>query len=411
MNPTEQEQQLRDSLTHHADRVSGHPFGLAEVKQQARGIRRRRQGLSVLAAAAVLAVAVPTGLSLGGSLDSGQEIQRPATTNSVSPSPAPSPAPTPRADGTFPLTVHGLPTGDAAGVPYLEGGRLVTPSGPVRLPEPYGMVTPYDGGYLAVLSSQHPGQVVVLNAAMEVIHTYPDGGFSLAVSQDGSRVAYVVRESKTKVRLVDAPTDGTDAVTWTIDVPRGESLEPVGFLDDDTVVYNSPAADVMGYARAGDKPTPITGLLRVDDASEATGLVSGLVSYGNDGGCSGVMDPATGELLWKSCEVSKLRFSPDGRYVVADASYFDGAGSPTLTVLDASTGGVVVTFSPESGTRTVVGVSQAVWEDDSTVLAYLAEGNDQTMVRLGLNGSIERVTEVFTVKGMVVNVWFSEHRR
>jgi hypothetical protein len=165
----------------------------------------------------------------------------------------------------------------------------------------------------------------------------------------------------------------------------------------------------MGLARTGGETTPIEGLRRVDDASP-TGMVSGLVSYDVNGGCSGVMDPATGKLQWKSCDYSNLRFSPDGRYVVADASYFDGPGSPTLTILDASTGDVVAHFSPVQR-DTVVGVSQAVWEDGDTVLAFVDEGGDQAMVRLGTDGSIEAVTDVVTVRDMSVALWFTEQTR
>jgi hypothetical protein len=308
--------------------------------------------------------------------------------------------------------VHGLEQGAPAGLPYIDGGagQLVTPEGRVDLPEPYSTITPYNGGWLTIGSAQHPDSVIMLDADMNVTHLDPAGGYELAVSQDGSRVAYVVRESKNQVMLVDAPTDGTDPITWLIDVPGGEMLDPVGFLDDDTVVYSSDVADVMGIARAGGELTPITSLRRIDDASEATGMISGLVSYGIDGGCSGVMDPASGELVWKSCDYSNLRFSPDGRHVVADASYFDGPGSPSLTILDAETGEVVSDFRP-TARRTVVGVSQAAWEDDDSVLAYIDEGGDQAMVRLGLDGSIERVTDVVTVRTTSVALWLAEQPR
>jgi hypothetical protein len=391
--------------------VGGHPIGLDDVRDRARSIRRRRNAVRGVVAAVVLAVAVPVGLSATDLLGSSGTPAPPVASRTPEPTPD-SPAPTPGPDGSFPLTVHGLEKGEPAGVPYVvgKGNQLVTPDGTIDLPEPYATITPYHGGWLAIGSSQHPGQVIMLDDNLEVTHTDPAGGNVLAVSQDGTRVAYVVREAKNRVMLVNAPTDGTDPVTWMIDVPGGESLDPVGFLDDDTVVYNSIAPDVMGIARTGGTTTPIQGLRRVDDASEATGLVSGLVSYGVDGGCSGVMDPASGRLLWKSCDYSNLRFSPDGRLVVADASYFDGPGSPTLTILDASTGDVVADFSPEQR-DTVVGVSQAVWEDDDTVLAYVDEGGDQAMVRLGADGSIEAVTDVVTVRSMSVALWFAEHSR
>lgn len=391
--------------------VGGHPIGLDDVRDRARSIRRRRNAVRGVVAAVVLAVAVPVGLSTTDLLGSSRTPAPPVASGSVEPSPD-TPAPTPGPDGSFPLTVHGLAKGEPAGLPYVvaKSDQLVTPDGTFDLPESYSMITPYNGGWLAVGSSQHPEQIVMLDDNFQVTHTDPAGGYDLAVSADGSHVAYTVRESKTEVMLVNAPTDGTDPVTWMIEVPPGESLNPVAFLDDDSVVYYTPAADIMGVARTGGTLTPIDGFRRVDDASEATGMVSGLVSYGIDGGCSGVMDPATGQLRWKSCDYSDLRFSPDGRYVVADASYFDGPGSPTLTILDASTGDVVAHFSPVQR-DTVVGVAQAVWEDDESVLAFVDEGGDQAMVRLGIDGSIEAVTDVVTVRSMSVALWFAEQTR
>ena len=391
--------------------VGGHPIGLDDVRDRARSIRRRRNAVRGVVAAVVLAVAVPVGLSATDLLGSSGTPAPPVASNSPQPTPD-TPAPTPGPDGSFPLTVHGLSKGEPAGLPYVvaKGDQLVTPDGTFDLPESYAMITPYNGGWLAVGSSQHPGKIIMLDDNFEVTHTDPAGGYELAVSADGSQVAYSVRESNSQVLLVKAPTDGADPVTWLIDIPGGESLDPVGFLDNDTVVYQSDVADVMGIARTGGTLTPIEGFRRVDDASEATGMISGLVSYGIDGGCSGVMDPDSGKLQWKSCDHSNLRFSPDGRYVVGDASYFDGPGSPTLTILEASTGQEVAHFSPEQR-DTVVGVSQAVWEDDDTLLAFVDEGGDQAMVRLGTDGSIEAVTDVVKVPSMSVALWFAEKTR
>ena len=150
----------------------------------------------------------------------------------------------------------------------------------MRLPEPYAMITPYDGGYLAVGSTEYPGQVLVLDSDLDVTRTDPAGGDTLAVSQDGSHVAYVVRESRTEVLLVNAPTDGTRPGHLVLRPSR--AARPSTRSASSTTTRSSttaPLADVMGYAGADGEPTPIPGLLRVDDASEATGLVSGLVSY------------------------------------------------------------------------------------------------------------------------------------
>lgn len=405
---THEKDLLTQELRERSAGIGGHPIGMDDVRGRARGIRRRRTAMRGAVAAVVLAVAAPVGLSMTDVLGSAHTPAPPVASRTSEPSPD-KPTPTPPPDGSFPLTVHGLTQGEAAGVPYVvaKTSQLVTPDGTVDLPEAYATITPYNGGWLAIGSSQHPGKILMLDANLEVTHTDPAGGDLLAVSQDGSQVAYTVRQDKDTVMLVNAPTDGTDPVTWMIEVPDRESLDAVGFLDNDTVVYNSDAGGVMGYARTGESPTPIDGLRRIDDASEATGLVSGLVSYGAEGGCSGVMDPDSSNLLWKSCDYSDLRFSPDGRLVVADASYFDGPGSPTVTILDASSPEVVADFTPVARS-TVVGVTQSVWEDDDSVLSYVDEGGDQAIVRLGTDGSIERVTDVVAVRNMSVAMWFAE---
>lgn len=399
-------------LRERAADVGGHPIGLDAVRGRARGIRRRRHLLTGYAAVAVAGLALPAGLAVTAALDPDGPQAPDRIATSPPPDTAPSSVPTARAGGTFPLTVRGLPRGEAAEVPYVlnDAHQLVIDGRRVDLPEAYAMVTPYTDGWLAIGSAQHAGEVIVLDADLEVARTEPAGGFDLAVSDDGSRVAYTVRQSKERVLLVSAPTDGTAVTTWSVDVPRGESLDPVGFLDDGTVVYGSDSTDVRGIAHPGGDRTPIEDVLRVDDASAAAGLVSVLVSYDVDGGCSGVLDPASGALLWKSCDHSNLRFSPDGRLVVADAAYSDGLGSPTLSVLDARTGAEVVTFTPERR-DTVVGVTQAVWESENSVLAHLDEGGDQAMVRLGTDGSAESVTDMVTVHDMRLSLWFAEQPR
>ena len=302
---------LAHELRQRSAGVGGHPIGLDDVRDRARSIRRRRNAVRGVVAAVVLAVAVPVGLSATDLLGSSGTPAPPVASQSGEPSPD-TPAPTPGPDGSFPLTVHGLPQGEPAGVPYVvaKDDQLVTPDSTLDLPESYATITPYNGGWLAIGSEQHPGKIIMLDDNLEVTHTDPAGGYDLAVSADRSHVAYVVAEGNDKVMLVNAPTDGTDPVTWMIDSPGGEAVNPVGYLDNDTVVYNAPATDVMGIARTGGTLTPVEGLLRIDDASEATGMISGLISYGTAGGCSGVMDPESGKVLWKSCDYSNLPVQP-----------------------------------------------------------------------------------------------------
>lgn len=410
MTSNDERDLLARELRERSTAIGGHPIGLDDVRGRARSIRRRRNAVRGSVAAVVLAVAVPVGLTATDLIDSTQPTPAPpATTGSVQPSPSPSV----RAGAAFRLTLEQDPTQTLPGVSYVHFDQrvLVTPDGMVDLPQGYSMITPYAGGWLAVGSERSPEDVVMLDENLEVTRT-AGGGTSLAVSRDGSHVAYTEQRSPGQVRLVNAPTDGgVPVVTWMFKFDNpDDAIEPVGFLDNDTVVYQDQLSNKMGIAHTGDGgPIPIEGFLRLDDASEANGLVSGLVSYDVDGGCSGVMDPMSGDLLWQSCDYSGLQFSPDGRYVTALASYFDGPGSPSVSVLDARTGKPVVKFESEG--RDVVGVSQVVWEDDSSLLIILAEGTSVGMVRARLDGSMEKMIDPIEVQDMSMPIWFAEEPR
>ena len=83
---------LRDALRSRADQLGDtHPLTLDDVKGRARGIRRRRAAVSGLAAAAVLAVAVPIGIGVTDSVRTDPD-DPPVAGPSVSPS-ASSPLP------------------------------------------------------------------------------------------------------------------------------------------------------------------------------------------------------------------------------------------------------------------------------------------------------------------------------
>ena len=63
-----------------------------------------------------------------------------------------------------------------------------------------------------------------------------------------------------------------------------------------------------------------------------------------------------------------------------------------MAVLDAATGEPVVDFELVGARTGVVGINPEVaWEDDDTVVATLVTGDRQYVVRLGLDGTVERV--------------------
>ena len=101
---------------------------------------------------------------------------------------------------------------------------------------------------------------------------------------------------------------------------------------------------------------------------------------------------AGGAEVWQTCDYSLLGFSPDGRHLLGFTDYLTPDGSPTMAVLDAATGEPVVDFELVGARTGVVGINpEVVWEDDDTVVATLVAGNRQYVVRLGLDGTVERV--------------------
>ncbi len=109
---------------------------------------------------------------------------------------------------------------------------------------------------------------------------------------------------------------------------------------------------------------------------------------------------AGSELLWEECCYTLEDLSPDGSLVIG----YPDEGIPSyrrLTVLDSRTGEMVVEFD---GGRLAT-VLESAWEDDEHVLAVVQQDNRQAILRLGLDGTVERTTDFARVGGLNVT-WF-----
>jgi hypothetical protein len=174
-------------------------------------------------------------------------------------------------------------------------------------------------------------------------------------------------------------------------------VRPVGFLPGDALLVGAtdPATGQESALVVGPDgtTTPLPGSLRVGSASEVSGLFSVQTRFTGDGSCWQVRDAAAGGAeVWRTCDYSLLGFSPDGRHVLGFTDYLTPNGSPTMAVLDAASGEEVVDFELVGRRTDVVGINPEVaWEDDSTVVATLVTGGQQYVVRLGLDGTVERV--------------------
>jgi hypothetical protein len=397
MNTTDD---LTRSLQEQADRIGGHPIDLDSVRGKARSIQRRRRAATAVVAAAVLAVTVPVGITVAGGL------------TDASLQPAPAPVPTPQKDGSFPLTIEGLPAGEPAKIGYIriDEKQLVMPGGTVDTPEAYVQISPYGPNHwLALRAGDYPPsgyQVVELTEDFDVVSSVASGP-AIVLNQNFSRFAWVEIEGGQSVLVTVVPFTRTEPTRTTI----GDGLaQPVGFLPGGRVVFSSTdqatAKQSFGVVAPGGKVTELNGFLRLYDASEANGLVAGQTEFRRDGtSCAGVL--ANSRMVWDTCDHTLGRFSPDGRYVVGLASQSDGLGSPTVSVLAADTGDALVDFRPANGE--FVAVNQVEWEDDDTLLATVTQGRDQALLRLEMDGRVELVDGPFRLRDLEIKLRFAEH--
>ncbi|HJR89845.1 MAG TPA: hypothetical protein VJ782_06785 [Aeromicrobium sp.] len=95
---------------------------------------------------------------------------------------------------------------------------------------------------------------------------------------------------------------------------------------------------------------------------------------------------------WKTCAFMPLTFSPDGKHILATASHgYEGLGASSLTILDRATGKPRLTL--KNNARSQAAIVDMQWEDDTHVLAVVAQKLDWGVIRVGLDGSVELADE------------------
>lgn len=296
MSTTDLEQRLSASLQDRAAGVRGAPLTLDGVRRRATSIRRRRRagaGAGVLAAAAVVAaVAVPTA-----------DLWRDS-------------APTPPAESP------GAPADS-----WLHDGVVTRPDGStVAVPfdttdaSTFGVLT--DGRVVgAVFKPDGSARMVVVREDGTVDAEYPAEISVLTMGQGDRTVAWV--GSDLRVRVLES---GTREPVTMASLPKPHHA----FMVD--AVLGSDCADRGCRVLAGDfatttvvitGPEPATPLdtpepFRVTDVSPDGSLWAVDLKPGRNeqDGCAAIYDPAQGEILARSCETSRLEFSPDGQHVM-----------------------------------------------------------------------------------------------
>lgn len=381
------------------------PMTLESVRGRAHGIRRRRRiAAAGVAAVAVAAIAVPAALlgDVTGRADRPPEIAE---------TPSQAVEPTPRADGTFPLTLD-VPEGEATDTGYLQGKRYVTADGTLELPAFFAQLLPFDGGWIGIRTPGREGgdiEVVTLDADLQETSAVPTPG-GLVQSSDRSRVAWVEKTGNgSDWTIVNAPVDGGEPIR----VATSENTTVLGFLADDTVATAYEILDTaeVFYGEAGPEGEFDSRVLSGTDElseyqwvrglSDAAGLVAGQTSYQGDSSCSEVRDTAAEEMVFETCDHQLGDLSPDGRWVIGYQSSYD-LGSPSLAILDATSGLPIVEYTSSPRQQRAAIVLEATWEDDDTVVAVVEQAREQAVLRFESDGSVTRVSELRSPQGMTI---------
>jgi hypothetical protein len=374
MNTTDD---LTRSLREQADRIGGHPIDLESVRGRARGIQRRRRAGGAVVAAAVLAIAVPVGITVADGLLSSD--------NSVPPAINPSPTPI----GQVKAIGASAPRGDDPAVPWMDGTVLHQPDGTrTDLGKAYHDITPYDGGWAAVDLAE--GTTSFLAADGSVSQTFD--GASMAVSPDGRRMASVLNATG-GIDIGLRPVAGSDSYLSSVVAFEG-TVDLAGFTGPQEVAYTltGPQGDTGAWITDWEQePRRLRGLINVQAANQVTGMVAGLTSVDElePGSCSAVVAAATGQIRWETCDYTLEAFSPDGSYVIGTDDYHDGIGGTTVAILDATDGTVIVDYTTADFGFT----GSSVWESSSTVLTTTYQDGRWYALRLGLDGTMTQVLD------------------
>jgi hypothetical protein len=378
------------------------PLTLDDVKGRARGIRRRRMAVSGLAAAAVVAVAVPTGIAVSDRATALPD-NGPAASPSVSPSigtsrtPDGTPTPDPAPDGEGPLEVALTANVEGHGgepqVPYIFDGVINRADGSTaEVHADYTDLAALGDGWAAVRRDDQGNAFVdLLQPDGSVIDSYPSTG-SLAASADGTVISYATPDGEL---MVASPGESPTPLVKRDILPAG-TIDTVGVLGTGpcdqpanggcTVFFDTQdEQDQGGYYAASRGDVQQVPAVRSVNGVAPDGSASATVSISDVGSCSSVLDVGM-RPVWKTCDYTLGRFSADGRYVIGHPPYRDGFGDSSVAILDAATGDVLVEYA--NSQEHPVTVYDVVWDTDGTLIATVFEEGTWALLRLTADGQV-----------------------
>jgi hypothetical protein len=298
-----------------------------------------------------------------------------------------------------------VPLLDTTGPTVLVGGEVLD------LPTAYDQISRYRDGWIAMRNVGGVLHVDVLDPSFGVVETTSNNS-ALTFSPDGSRVARAFHDG-VRWSIINSDIAGEELERPWATLPDGAGqsvVSTVGFVSDDAVLssrLDQVDGTITTLLADGDDVAELPWIDEPASASPVTGMIAGRTTVDDGRSCAAAFDGRTRspQPLWTDCERTLSEFSPDGSLVVAFPEGDQGNdGDPRgVSVLDAATGRPVVEFEVTPARDRVVGIAtQLTWEDARTLLATYTDGNQQYVVRLGLDGSVERVAGPVTVDSGVI---------
>lgn len=388
---------LTRTLAEHSDAMAGSSLGLGDVQGRARSIRRRRTATAIAGAAAAVALLVPTvalaSHTNGTRNEPGPATQTPTSTQTATP-----------ADTKAPLRITGLPVGKPPASGYLADGRIHLADGGTGTIN--SVADPIDGfallsdgtaiyhtrdtqGHLSVEVTDSGGSNHGPYAAGDGLALDPTRTSAAWVSPDGQVHAWVA--TRTAPVTVGSPVPGAGPQ---LDSVAGDCAASCQALVRTTDQSTGEVADwEVPLTGAPVEVAPKGPFVTVNDVS-TTGDRLGYTDIGEGTSCSAVAGPS-GSVSWRTCHHTLLAFSPDGDHISADVAFHSGDGSGVIAAYDGVSGDLL--FEHQATATSQASAQGTVWEDDTHLLAVVRQGLDWSVVRFGVDGSMELA--VAPVKG------------
>lgn len=270
-----------------------------------------------------------------------------------------------------PSSLADLPRGEPPRVGYVDHGVWRGPHGrAVDLPDSHGIssITPYHGGFLMTDTRYFEGTVGLMRLDREgrALETYPSAGLARAADGSVAWTSFTVPEAKgnrpSLIHVIAA--DGSSrTLPWDGLVP----FYVAGFVGDQVLAARSFVGPVVLVDCDGSTDR----IARLTGASSVSGtLVAGAFERGR-----GVIDVATGDVLWRARGYG-LVFSPSGRRVAM-------TDRDSVVVRRTSDGAV-------AWRHDLLGyVDRLVWEDRGHLLGVAGRRGRTAILRLDRTG-VER---------------------